>query len=69
MPVNLKAPESAALLPVAGVALGVARAGIRKPGRRDLLLVRIDAGAAVAGVFTRNRFCGAGLPRASRRRG
>ncbi|MBA3477677.1 MAG: bifunctional glutamate N-acetyltransferase/amino-acid acetyltransferase ArgJ, partial [Lautropia sp.] len=31
----------------------------RKPGRRDLLVVRPTAGAAAAGVFTRNRFCAA----------
>ena len=40
MPVNLSAPDAAALLPVAGVELGTARAGIRKPGRRDLLVAR-----------------------------
>jgi glutamate N-acetyltransferase/amino-acid N-acetyltransferase len=59
MPVNLSAPDPASLLPVAGVELGWAEAGIRKAGRKDLLLVRLDAGASVAGVFTRNRFCAA----------
>ncbi len=59
MPVNLKPPAAADLLPVAGVALGVAAAGVRKANRRDLLLVRLEEGAAVAGVFTRNRFCAA----------
>jgi glutamate N-acetyltransferase/amino-acid N-acetyltransferase len=59
MPVNLKPPVAAELLPVAGLALGIAQAGIRKANRRDLLLVRLDAGAAVAGVFTQNRFCAA----------
>jgi len=59
MAVNLSPPDPAALLPVAGVELGTARAGIRKPGRRDLLVVRLAAGSAVAGVFTRNRFCAA----------
>jgi glutamate N-acetyltransferase/amino-acid N-acetyltransferase len=59
MPVNLSAPDPASLLPVAGVELGWAEAGIRKVGRKDLLLVRLDAGASVAGVFTRNRFCAA----------
>jgi glutamate N-acetyltransferase/amino-acid N-acetyltransferase len=44
---------------VAGVALGVAEAGIRKPGRKDLLVIRLGAGAKVAGVFTQNRFCAA----------
>ena len=59
MAVNLRAPDPAALRTVDGVELGVARAGIRKPGRRDLLLVRVAPGAAVAGVFTKNRFCAA----------
>src|SRR5262245_8320106 len=34
-------------------------AGIKKPGRKDLLLMRLAPGAAVAGVFTQNRFCAA----------
>src|SRR5438874_542599 len=34
-------------------------AGIRKPGRKDLLVIRLAPGSAVAGVFTRNRFCAA----------
>jgi len=59
MPVNLVAPDPASLHAVAGLELGTARAGIRKPGRRDLLVVRLPAGAAAAGVFTRNRFCAA----------
>jgi glutamate N-acetyltransferase/amino-acid N-acetyltransferase len=59
MPVNLAAPDPASLLPVAGLELGTARAAIRKPNRRDLLLIRLAEGAAVAGVFTRNRFCAA----------
>ena len=59
MPVNLKPPDPAQLLPVNGVSLGVAEAGIRKAGRKDLLVVRLDDGARVAGVFTQNRFCAA----------
>jgi glutamate N-acetyltransferase/amino-acid N-acetyltransferase len=59
MAVNLARPEAASLHPVAGVRLGVAAAGIKKPDRKDLLLVALDAGAVVAGVFTRNRFCAA----------
>jgi glutamate N-acetyltransferase / amino-acid N-acetyltransferase len=59
MPVNLSPPDPAALHPVAGLELGTARAGIRKPGRRDLLVARLTTGATVAGVFTRNRFCAA----------
>ncbi len=59
MPVNLSAPHPDALLPVDGVTLGVAEANIRKPGRKDLLVIRLDDGARVAGVFTQNRFCAA----------
>jgi glutamate N-acetyltransferase/amino-acid N-acetyltransferase len=59
MPVNLSAPDPATLNAVAGIELGTAKAGIRKPGRRDLLIARIAPGATAAGVFTRNRFCAA----------
>ena len=59
MPVNLLPPHPASLLPVAGVRLGAARAGIRKANRTDLVVIALDAGATVAGVFTQNRFCAA----------
>jgi glutamate N-acetyltransferase/amino-acid N-acetyltransferase len=59
MPVNLSAPEPQSLLPVTGVTLGIAQANIRKAGRQDLLVIKLDGGATVAGVFTQNRFCAA----------
>ncbi len=59
MAVNLSPPDPKALLPVAGVELGAAKAGIKKADRRDLLLVRLAPESSVAGVFTRNRFCAA----------
>jgi len=59
MPVNLSAPDPATLNAVAGIELGTAKAAIRKPGRRDVLVARIAPGATAAGVFTRNRFCAA----------
>jgi glutamate N-acetyltransferase / amino-acid N-acetyltransferase len=59
MAVNLSPPDPQSLLPVNGITLGIAQAGIRKPGRRDLLVIRLDDGARVAGVFTQNRFCAA----------
>lgn len=59
MPVNLVAPDPASLHAVPGVQLGAAQAGIRKPGRFDLLVLSLVEGASVAGVFTRNRFCAA----------
>lgn len=59
MPVNLTSPDPRSLLSVAGVKLGTAEAGIRKSGRKDLLVIAIEEGARVAAVFTRNRFCAA----------
>jgi glutamate N-acetyltransferase/amino-acid N-acetyltransferase len=59
MPVNLTAPQPADLHPVPGVRLGVAMAGVRKANRKDLVAFVLDAGTAVAGVFTQNRFCAA----------
>jgi len=59
MAVNLSPPRPEDLLPVKGVRLGVAQAGIRKAGRSDLLLIALAEGTRVAGVFTRNRFCAA----------
>ena len=59
MPVHLTAPEAADLLPVRGLRIGVAEAGIRKAGRRDLVVFELAPGSRVAGVFTRNRFCAA----------
>src|SRR5574340_698496 len=59
MPVNLIPPVAAQLLPVAGVSLGVTEAGIKRENRKDLLVMQLCAGARVAGVFTKNRFCAA----------
>jgi len=59
MPVNLVAPNPADLLAVPGVDIGVAMAGVRKANRRDLVVFRLAEGSAVAGVFTKNRFCAA----------
>jgi glutamate N-acetyltransferase / amino-acid N-acetyltransferase len=59
MAVNFPSIDPAALHPVAGVTLGWAEANIRKPNRKDVLVIRVDEGASVAGVFTQNRFCAA----------
>lgn len=59
MPVNLTAPDASALHPVAGVTLGIAKANIRKPDRKDLLVIALDPASRVAGVFTQNQFCAA----------
>ncbi|WP_346798821.1 bifunctional glutamate N-acetyltransferase/amino-acid acetyltransferase ArgJ [Halomonas sp. Bachu 37] len=45
--------------PLEGVCLGTAMAGIKKAGRRDLVVIELPEGARVAGVFTRNAFCAA----------
>lgn len=47
------------LKPVAGVALAVASAGIKKPGHIDLVLLELAAGSSIAAVWTQNRFCAA----------
>ena len=59
MPVNLTAPLPSDLHPVPGVKLGITQAGVRKANRRDLTVITLDEGSAVAGVFTKNRFCAA----------
>ena len=59
MPVNITPPLPEQLLPIKGVLLGIAAAGIKKSDRKDLLVIALDEGAQVAGVFTQNRFCAA----------
>ena len=59
MPVNLPVPLAHDLLPVKGVQLGFAKAHIRKPDRKDVLVLKLSPGTRVAGVFTQNRFCAA----------
>lgn len=59
MPVKLTAPQAASLLPVRGVQLGFAEAHVRKPNRKDVLVMTLAEGSKVAGVFTLNQFCAA----------
>lgn len=47
------------LHPIAGFKLGTASAGIKTPGRKDLVVMEIVKGSAVAGLFTQNAFCAA----------
>jgi glutamate N-acetyltransferase/amino-acid N-acetyltransferase len=47
------------LHPIAGFELGIASAGIKRPGRKDVVVMRCAEGASVAGVFTLNAFCAA----------
>ncbi len=59
MPVQLSSPDAADLLPIAGLRIGVAEAGIRKAKRKDLTVFLLDEGSAVGAVFTRNRYAAA----------
>ena len=59
MPVKLNPPVASELLPINGVLLGTTEANIKKPNRKDLLVIQIAAQSTVAGVFTQNHFCAA----------
>ncbi|MBL8525741.1 MAG: bifunctional glutamate N-acetyltransferase/amino-acid acetyltransferase ArgJ [Betaproteobacteria bacterium] len=59
MAVNYTLPTPESLLPVAGVTLGYAKAHVRKPDRKDMLVIALEPGSLAAGVFTQNRFCAA----------
>ncbi|MEG5264585.1 bifunctional glutamate N-acetyltransferase/amino-acid acetyltransferase ArgJ [Pseudomonas sp. JDS28PS106] len=47
------------LHPVPGFELGISSAGIKRPGRKDVVVMRCAEGSSVAGVFTLNAFCAA----------
>lgn len=55
------------LHPVAGFELGIASAGIKRPGRKDIVLMRCAEGSTVTGVFTLNAFCAAPVILAKKR--
>jgi glutamate N-acetyltransferase/amino-acid N-acetyltransferase len=59
MAVNYKLPQPEMLLPVPGVTLGYAEAHVKKPNRKDMLIISLAPGSRAAGVFTQNRFCAA----------
>ncbi len=59
MAVNLPQLQASSLHAVPGIELGYAMAGIKKPGRKDVLLITLTENTSVAGVFTLNRFCAA----------
>ncbi len=44
---------------VSGFKLGTASAGIKTPGRKDLVVMEIAEGSTAAGLFTQNTFCAA----------
>ncbi|CAD86125.1 bifunctional glutamate N-acetyltransferase/amino-acid acetyltransferase ArgJ [Nitrosomonas europaea] len=59
MPVNIPPLLPEQLLPIPGLSLGTAEASIKRPGRKDILVITLAENTRVAGVFTRNRFCAA----------
>lgn len=59
MSANFLFKRSEKLFPIHGVSLGIAEAGIKKPDRKDLLIIVLEKEVRVSGVFTKNRFCAA----------
>ena len=59
MAVNLLPPVAADLREINGIRLATASAGIKKPGRQDVVLIEIAKGSHTAAVYTRNAFCAA----------
>ncbi|MEP1382682.1 MAG: bifunctional glutamate N-acetyltransferase/amino-acid acetyltransferase ArgJ [Paraglaciecola sp.] len=59
MPVNLPSIDDQTLPPVPGIRLGWAEANIKQKNRKDVLVIELDYGSRVSGVFTQNRFCAA----------
>ena len=59
MAVNYILPTQASLNPINGITLGVAKAHVKKPDRKDMLVIALAPGSMAAGVFTQNRFCAA----------
>jgi len=53
---NESLPE---LRPVPGLRLATVSAGIKKPGRKDVVLIELAENSSCAAVFTRNAFCAA----------
>ena len=64
MAVRLSAPGP--LAPIAGVRLASVAAGVRKPGRDDVVLLELAPGSRAAAVFTQNAFCAAPVTLARR---
>jgi len=51
--------DNPVFLPISGIRLGTGPAGIKYPGRDDLLVMELAEGTRCAAVFTRNAFCAA----------
>ena len=59
MVVNLVAPNKSELIPITGVKLGIASAGIKKVGRKDIVLIELVEGSTISAIYTQNAFCAA----------
>jgi glutamate N-acetyltransferase/amino-acid N-acetyltransferase len=59
MPVNYTPPTPEQLLPVRGITLGTAAAGIKRWTRDDVLLIKLSPGSHASGVCPHKRFCAA----------
>ena len=66
MPVNLSTPKQSVLLPIAGIKLGIANAGIKSIDRADLVLIQLDEGTTTATIYTQNALCAAPVTIAKR---
>lgn len=53
------AEHSKDIYQIAGINMAAVSAGIKKPGRLDVVLFELCEGATVAGVYTQNAFCAA----------
>ncbi len=56
MAVNLVIPAQSDIHAVKGVQIGIASAGIRSAGKKDLTVFTFSPNTSIAGVFTTNRF-------------
>ena len=59
MAVNLPTIQEEQLLPIEGIRLATASAGVKANGQTDLVLIEIAQGSRVAAVYTQNAFCAA----------
>lgn len=59
MAVNLPPLQADQLLPISGLRLATASAGIKANGQTDMVLLEMAEGSSVSGVYTQNAFCAA----------
>jgi glutamate N-acetyltransferase/amino-acid N-acetyltransferase len=55
------------MYPVSGFRLGVSSAGIKKSGKKDLVVMELAEGSTIGGSFTKNLFCAAPVKLAKER--